>query len=283
MILLFGKGRVGNQLFQYVAMRGIRKRGRLALVGFDALRAQFKEIDGCIGSNGRGKLIRLIGRVCKQSVAYAAKLGLIGKIEEQRHNGRMDIRITESWLKWKLYYAEGYFQCDEVLRDEHIRTLAFREESENRANSFLSQLADRSRKRVFVHIRRGDYVRWPAVESPAVLPLRWYMKAMDIFRSNYESPIFVICTDDLPYAEDMFGEIGDVVISHANAEVDLAIMAGCEGGILSASSFSWWGARLARERYAQGLFMAPLYWIGSRSGRWIPPHVKTAWLEYLAV
>jgi hypothetical protein len=62
-------------------------------------------------------------------------------------------------------------------------------------------------------------------------------------------------------------------------------MASCEGGVLSASSFSWCGAHLARRSLASrgltGTFIAPRYWVGHRRGEWYPFGYKFPWITYL--
>lgn len=86
--------------------------------------------------------------------------------------------------------------------------------------------------------------------------------------ARFESSVFIALTDDPPYAEDFVGKRADVVVSKENVGVDLAIMSLCDGGILSASSLSWWGAYFANDRQGRGPFVAPKYWLGHREEQW---------------
>ena len=55
-------------------------------------------------------------------------------------------------------------------------------------------------------------------------------------------------------------------------------------GILSASTFSWWGARLAHDRNGGGTFIAPLYWMGFRGKTWFPSEdIRSDFLTYVEV
>ena len=87
-------------------------------------------------------------------------------------------------------------------------------------------------------------MRWPTSEFPAVLPSEWYIRAM-MRMQNARLPIVIVVTDDIPYAKDILGGYDDVCIETNDEYEDIALMANCCHGILSASSFSWLGAYLA--------------------------------------
>lgn len=144
-----------------------------------------------------------------------------------------------------------------------------------------ANLLAESRPNVFVHIRRGDYVRWPSRDNPAVLPASWFTDAMQAVRSRLDKPQFVVVTDDVPYAREIFGHHGDVAIAAESWEIEFALMTLCDAGILSASSFSWWGAYLAHAAGSAGPFVAPKYWAGRPQGEWYPPSfARTSFLEF---
>ena len=98
---------------------------------------------------------------------------------------------------------------------------------------------------VFVHIRRGDYLRWPSPSSPAVLALSWYLNAIEHMKRSFPDAIFVLMGDDVMYLEDIAGLLPDCFVSHNSPHTDFALMTLCHHGILSASSFAWWGSTYA--------------------------------------
>ena len=104
---------------------------------------------------------------------------------------------------------------------------------------------------------------------------------MERFRSNYGSILFIVITDDIDYCAKVFSDFDDVVLSENSYEVDFAIMSFCKGGILSASTFSWWGAFYSKMFNQDNLlYVAPRYWIGHRSKKWHPEGIQTDWLTY---
>ena len=95
----------------------------------------------------------------------------------------------------------------------------------------------RSDHLAFVHIRRGDYLRWPSADAPAALPYTWYLNAIKSMQAKFPNCIFVLLSDDVLYLEDIFGSSSGFHISNNTPEVDLAIMSLCHSGILSEVPF----------------------------------------------
>ena len=139
--------------------------------------------------------------------------------------------------------------------------------------------------RYFVHIRRGDYTCWPSRETPAALPASWYFENMARIRESDNDAHFFVLSDDTEFASTLFSGQSDVFVTQTSPETALTLMAECDGGVLSASSFSWWGAALASERGAKGPFYAPKHWLNWRFANcWDPPALeKTSFLEWCQV
>ena len=155
---------------------------------------------------------------------------------------------------------------------------------EESALSWLSttRLALESKSLVFVHVRRGDYLEWPSRELPAVLNSNWYKQAIKRMQEKIENPVFVLMGDDQFYLRNNFEESKKIVISDNSPEIDLAIMSFCHSGILSASTFAWWGAFYARSKQKQkSIFLAPMYWCGHQSKKWFPTNFRTDWITYI--
>ena len=61
-----------------------------------------------------------------------------------------------------------------------------------------------------------------------------------------------------------FNYLENKIISIDNdSGTDLAIMTKCRSGILSPSSYGWWGSYLMKDR---DIIIAPKYWMGHKSG-----------------
>jgi hypothetical protein len=138
----------------------------------------------------------------------------------------------------------GFFQRYEytnLIRDEFIKKLSFNE-------SILTKYPDISSK-IFIHIRGGDFKN---NHYHDICKKSYYIQAINFF-SNKE---FVIFTNDIPYAKEMFPNIPII----EESEIDsLYLMSKCGGCICANSSFSWWGAYLNLERQV----VIPSRWITS--------------------
>ena len=144
----------------------------------------------------------------------------------------------------------------------------------------------------FVHVRRGDYLThsvgrkpsglgWVDGGTPVALPATWYRERMEELRDTLPGVRFLIVGDDPVWAvRELAGR--DTVTSDLDAPADLALLARCDAGILSASSFAWWGAWFAR-RQSDGPFLAPLHWLGHAVGEWWPENIATGSLAYRPV
>ena len=88
--------------------------------------------------------------------------------------------------------------------------------------------------------------------------------------------------DDTLYLRSVFKESKNLIISNNLPETDLSIMSLCSYGILSASSFAWWGAFYAKiYNKKRNYFIAPKYWIGHRSKKWLPKNFFSKWITYV--
>ena len=281
MLIYFENGRLGNQFFAYSALRGLYPNQRLVLFGFGTLKQAIESVDAIIIENR--KLPRLLEFGIKQFLVVLAKLRIIGTIQESRENSTYLIKKA-SGLIFNLHLLKpSYFQHQDVL--EKINpSFRLNEDIFRKASDWLEEKVVKSSDQnlVFVHIRRGDYLTWPSREYPAVLEKQWYIRAMDRMRAKVKNPIFILLTDDPYYAKDCFGDQTDILISENDQLVDLALMSQCQNGILSASSFAWWGAWFSKAHNAdEGTYLAPKYWGGYRKKEWVPEGFITNWITYI--
>lgn len=91
----------------------------------------------------------------------------------------------------------------------------------------------------FLHIRRGDYLKYPDVHY--IQPLEYYIKASEKF-----SKILII-SDDIDWVKGQeFFTNSIFELFECDDELEtMAVMASCKAGaIIANSTFSWWGAFL---------------------------------------
>lgn len=282
--MFFRSGRLGNQLFQYTALRSQFPREKIYLFGLSALHNMFDGVDAKHLFLKRSwaadnftlilqKLLNVIGK----------HLGLISTYREQRSKTGSSLAKKPGLFSGIKYCTESYFFDVQMISDEVVSQIRLKPHLLSAASDAIADMAAPDKTKIFVHVRRGDYVHWPTRAQPAVLPATWYNEAMVYMREKYRAPLFILFSDDTPYVEETFGTIDDVYISRNCEQIDFTIMSQCAGGILSASSFAWWAARLAVQENPDGIFVAPEYWIGHRSKGWYPPGFTASWLTYLPV
>ena len=280
MIVFFEYGRLGNQLFQYAALKELYPNQRLVLFGFGALKKAIVSVDAIIIEKER--LPRWFEFGLKQFFLVLVKLRIIGMIQESHENSSYVVKKAKSALDIYLL-KPSYFQHQTML-EKLDPSFRLSDIHSCRASCWLKEknIKLNDENLVFLHVRRGDYLTWPSREYPAVLDKRWYTKAMDQMREKVKNPTFLLLTDDPYYAEDCFGDQPDILVSENDQLVDLALMSLCQHGILSASSYAWWGAWFSKaRRHESGIYIAPKYWAGHRNADWVPDGFITNWITYI--
>ena len=133
----------------------------------------------------------------------------------------------------------------------------------------------------FLHIRLGDYQRFNVYGTTPVPPVSWYSSAISELRAVEPQIPLVVFSDQLDLARDMFSAHVGIHFFPFDDVASFYAMARAQHGILSASTFSWWAARLAKANYPNGRFLAPQYWMGLNARRWFPHEgIGSSFLEY---
>lgn len=282
MIFIPENGRLGNQLFQYFGLRKYFPNQKLVFLGFDEINQYFDGIQGKFISKNRLKKSLLLRRMPK-ILFWLAGVRIIGSITECNREFSYSIKKRKGVLP-NMYVFKGFFQHkDPISLITDIPELKPELVSEAEEWLISKGVFTPKKELVFVHIRRDDYLSWPSREYPGVLNVEWYNRAMEEIRMKVDNPVFVLMSDDQYYLRDLFEESDSLIISSNTAPVDFAIMSICSHGILSPSTFAWWGANMARYRHfdsKNAIFIAPKYWGGHRKKVWHPAHYITNWLIY---
>lgn len=283
MIVFFENGRLGNQLFQYAAIKTAMPGETLCLVGMQSLSQIMDGVDANFLCQKRTLAARAITSLAPAIMRCIASNKVIDTLKDSDDPFEFRIKRKRGLFPWIKYCASGFFQNENYFNAAIVSKLKIREALVHHAKEQLEKISKSDQRRIFVHIRRGDHMTWPSADHPAVLPAYWYRQAMDVMRKRYDNPLFLIFSDDHYYVQDIFGDSQDVWISRQTEYIDFAMMAQCEDGILSASTFAWWAAYFARKLTSSGLFIAPMYWGGHRQRNWHPSAIKTSWITYLPV
>lgn len=162
------------------------------------------------------------------------------------HNGHnracgKNVLMLGHWAKEE-YFLEYHSELKEVFVPKEI---------EKDALTFCDKI--KNTNSVSIHIRRGDYVdNKDALKVHGVCSTRYYKEAISIILDKVKEPEIFIFSNDIEWCKknilDLFPPDINVNISTGfNQEIDLWLMSNAKNHIIANSTFSWWGAWLAKN------------------------------------
>ena len=156
-----------------------------------------------------------------------------------------DLLIHDSYLQSELYFKD--------YKKEIIDLFHFDEKDINMVNSHIDFLTSSEISITTVHVRRGDYLKFPNVHP--TMSVAYYKEAMN--RIGHDN-VFIFVSDDMNWVKENFkGE--NIFYSPFNDEImDLTLFTQADNNIICNSSFSWWGAYL--NQYEDKTIIAPKHW-----------------------
>ena len=239
-------GRLGNQMFQYAALRGIAVNR-----GYDwCIPKYLDEVDDGIGNKLRTELFDCFNLVnlskknifiLDQGHAPIVKEKFFHFDEELFNLCPNEVSLygffqSEKWFK----YIESQIREDFSFKSEILEP--------------CSEMINEVYNPISLHIRRGDFV---FNENHPLQTIEYYKKALNYFDDKCSVIIF---SDDPDWCnqQEIFSDSRFLVAEGNSNYVDLCLMTLCSGHIIANSSFSWWGAWLANSKSV----IAPKNWFG---------------------
>ncbi|MFV0513667.1 MAG: alpha-1,2-fucosyltransferase [Jhaorihella sp.] len=278
MIITRLHGRLGNQMFQYAAARGLAARLGVG-VALDARNALHR---------GEGVLTRV----------FDLPLVAPGALPPDRHEallrygvwrlfGREPVLRRERGLGYNAAfegwgdgsYLHGYWQSERYFAHaaDTIRAdLAFPALADSRNAQMAARIA--SGLSISLHVRRGDYV---ALSAHALCDQAYYGAALARVLDGLEGePTVFVFSDDPAWARDNLPLPCAKVVVDFNGPgqdfEDMRLMSLCRHNIIGNSSFSWWGAWL--NAHPGKRVAGPARWFGDPKVR-NPDILPDGWLS----
>lgn len=272
---LGSNGRLGNQMFQYAALRGIA-----AHRGFDWL---IPKPDSYGDSNyGLFDCFRM------ESV-QESNFGILNA--QNISTGEFHF-ITEFFDKCPdnvnlhdYFTSEKYFlNVENIIRKDYT----FKDEILEPCKEIIDEIENP----IFLHVRRGDYLVKP--EAHPACSISYYEKALTHFDKDSSVLVFSDdiewCREQELFSDDRFmlseytekyPQTCDTLQGKQQALIpyfDLCMMSLCNGGISANSTMSWWGAWLI-ENPTQPI-VAPKNWFGSQYDHYdMSDLIPSGWIE----
>lgn len=270
-------GGLGNQMFQYAMVVGLRAKGVDARISFRdfflyhhhhgfELPVAFQLDLGRMGGFKYWLLKRgsyfWKSKIIKKLLVLYFRLGtgFLEKtvVEKKEFYFDEDIykvrnsRLVGTWQSIK-YFPK--------LRSELRDKLKFNLPTDSKNLSISEQIQNSNA--VAVHIRRGDYTNEQWKGSHMVFKsLAYYSRSIEFFSRAFENPIFYFFSDDMDWVKSNFKGDNFKYVEHnqgSSSYIDMYLMSLCSGFIIANSTFSWWAAWLS-EREKKHVIM-PETWI----------------------
>lgn len=232
-------GRLGNQMFQYAALRGIADKH-----GYDFT---IPESD----FNDEWNDHQLF------EVFDLPNLKNRGRVSDkflQERQFNYDPELVEQCPDDVSLY--GYFQTEKYfshVADSIKEDFTFKKDVVENCKEVMEELSEP----IALHVRRTDYVEKSQDHPPC--SLKYYHEALKRF---HEKRPVVIFSDDVKWCkeQDIFKPDRFLVSETDNNVYDLCMMTMCDDYIIANSSFSWWGAWLSHN--PDPTVIAPKKWFG---------------------
>ena len=255
-------GRLGNQMFQYAALKGI---------------AAHRGFEYTIPPENPRIQIDNYGLIEAFELSDNKKIGWLNTqydiITEKHFHFDEDLFNTfpDGSGLYGFFQSEKYFKH---IEDEIREDFTFKKEWLEPCEGFRKDLGDEV---IFLHVRRGDpnladkrgfkwaYTQCSSQHPPQ--PLEYYEKALKEF--DDDMPV-VVFSDSIDWVKEqnlfkpdrfMISEQTDKFSDGALVPyIDLCLMTLCDHAIIANSSMSWWGAWLIQNEYKK--VVAPKMWFG---------------------
>lgn len=154
------------------------------------------------------------------------------------------------YSKGQVNYYDGYWQSEKYFKDykDDIREIfTFSNKTIDKVASWIK--SHDNLNTVAIHIRRGDMSTGINKNNDNTI-VQYYHNAMRYISERVYDPLFVVFSDDIIWCKDNLKD-KDMYIVYQDqkwsAIEDLCGISLCEHGIMSKSTFSWWGNWLGKQ------------------------------------
>ena len=150
--------------------------------------------------------------------------------------------------------------------------LPFRTEVCRRMAAPWLQRVEESPCSVAVHVRRGDYLHPANAPNFGTCPESYYRQAIATVRRQHPEAELFFFSDDMDWVREHLPYTHSHYVAHEKGQpdwVDLYLMARCRHHIIANSTFSFWGAFLARQGASLNIY--PRHWYANP--QWTAPNI----------
>lgn len=257
-------GGLGNQLFQYCFGLYLKRSFHTDVCYFDGMDPVpgRTALDTLVGNVNRAntKTLKENHYFFNSMMAYRLQRKLL--LTFPRLSNKILVENGSNYLRnlpdsYRVF--DGYWQSYHYLESLELgKALHFPEDVQ--ASIFLEDIEKSNA--VFVHIRRGDYMKQQGIFH--ICPPEYFQEACARVQQTVSNPVFYIFSNDSKWVRSHIGLDTDYTckyVEHQGEHADLKdflCMTRCRHAVISNSTFSWWAAWLIDN--AQKCVIAPREW-----------------------
>ena len=247
-------GGLGNQLYVYAAGLTVKKKLNLPLCLIPFKENTHSETDYTKVLFTQGTPV--------DAEEVKARMNTSNKVLEKiqnPHNIWTNANIPANATK-NAKLAGGYYQSYSSISSV-IPTI--REDFAKVFKERYPDLTIDSGSSAFMHVRRGDY-------GGVSLPAEYYNRGLALFEPHAEIKNLYIVSDDMPWckAEKWITTKNVIYVEEPDELKTMYLMSMClAGALISASTFSSWGAILGADKNPNSIIIYPAAWITGPSSR----------------
>jgi hypothetical protein len=269
MIIVYPKGRLGNHIFIYNFVFSNSSQDELILT----IESDFFKIF----ETERKNVIQIpifIFRIFYK-VIYFFRFFFTQIYCEKNRNGIEVFEtnvITKKGLFGKIKIYDGFFQ------QYNSRILPINKLTIRRIKEKQKLLFKKNKNLIFIHQRNGDYKEFTVYGKKVWLKDNYYKNALNQILNKNDFH-FLVFSDDMSDLHPTIKKLKNkTLITGQNHLDDFVFMSLCDGGILSNSTYSYFAGELIEDPL---YIIAPKYWLGWKSKKWIPYGIKNPNFTYI--
>ena len=256
---VYFKGRLGNQLFQYVFLLYLKSRSKNSIVFFPNPHHAYLSKYFDLGTYNNLILGSKLYSLVTRAAPLIMKAHHVHSFVTPKHIKPQSFTIYHGYFQTDFYYNSLEVKPQLSLKTKYIR-------------QFESLYGDifRNEKTIVVHIRRTDYLKYG--KRDISLPLAYFKQRLAEI-PNLDSYRVFFVSDEIDLVKREFRERSNYIFSSNEEIIDFQIIQNADIAIISNSSFSWWAAFLSKK---QNVVYAPKNWLAFRIGAEHPKGVMTS-------
>jgi hypothetical protein len=243
------KGGLGNMLFQMAATKSLSIDMSVSL-SFPNLQDQLKYLNDDVIHNNK----------IKHTFEYNLIFGKYNFEKPKDNITLIEYPFHYQYIKLpdNDVMIDGFFQSEKYFKHNRSHILEMFKIPDTLSNIIYSKYSHILSKRLTsVHIRRGDYLKFP--NHHPTQSLDYYLSGMNILKEYTD--VFLIFSDDIEWCKANIKGDDIIYIEDEKDYIEIYLMSLCNNNIISNSSFSWWGAWLNENENKK--IIGPKLWFGN--------------------